>query len=187
MALNAQDRAAVSDAFSRLQDAAAQAQGATSGWWWGVKDWWSARIGASSSASGAEEDARQTTKQVPVFEARIAELLASDTATHADAQAFVRDVAPFADVSGLLETTDLLSPVTAAEEVGAGALHDLASPLISAGKGTLWIVGVLPWILLALAVLFVWNLSRDLGRTGGELAREALAEHRRRRSSSDGT
>jgi hypothetical protein len=187
VSLSAQDRAAVSDAFARLEDAAEKAKAATSGAGWAVSEWFAARIGAGSSASGAEEDARQTLKQVPVFEARLGELLASDVATHADAQAFIRDVVPFADIQTLLETTDQLSPVTAAEQVGAGALKDLTDPLVKAGKGTLWLVGMLPWIVVALVVLAVWNIAGKLGTTGSELAREGVAEIRRRRSSGHGS
>lgn len=171
--LSTPDRTAVSEAFSRLEAAAARASSSTSGVMATLRSAWGSLIGAGSAVSAAEEDARQTVKQVPIFERRLEELLASDTATHLEAEAFVADVAPFADITGLLATTEQLGAGAFVDQVVEPAIDDLVKPIIASGRGWLAIVAWLPWIVLGLVIVAVWRVASKAGAGVGDAARTA--------------
>lgn len=161
--LSSTDRVLVSDAFAALERAAEAAADMTSGLDAWARRAWSGLIGASSSASAVDNAAKQTLEAVPRFRTRIEELLSSATATHAQALAFVRDVAPYADVADLVKTASLTSPAGAAKDIGAGVAKDVTStlldPLVAGGKTSLglvgWLLRNLPFILVGVGLLLV--------------------------------
>jgi hypothetical protein len=150
-------RAKVEAALDALDAAAKRARAAATAGTGGLAAWWQEKIGAESSGSALQ--ARAHAQEVLARDYRTAAgRLQGDAAALAWLRELERD--KLGDVSDVEALARSLTITGAAREVGAASVKDAAALAVDVGNGLTWLLRAAPFLLVVLAVFYVWTLGK---------------------------